>query len=141
VVGCGSGTGTVKGQVTYQEKPVSGGLITFVPTDSKHNSVTAEIDENGNYQLTAPAGEVRISVDNRSLKPEAPAGPPSFPPELVKKFGKAPPTPKKEEPAEAGNKKSSGRYRDIPDKYYRTDTSGLTYTVTSGTQTKNFELK
>jgi hypothetical protein len=144
VVGCGTGTGTVKGQVKFQDKPLPGGTIMFAPTDPKHNSVSAEIDENGNYELKdVPVGEYRVSVDNRSLQPPPPVGPPTelAKTELAKKFGKIAPTPKKEQPAEAGDKKSPGRYRDIPEKYYRTDTSKLTYTVTSGTQTKDFELK
>jgi hypothetical protein len=145
-VGCGAGTGTVKGQVTYQDKPVPGGLIMFVPTDSKHNSVTAEIDENGNYELTAPVGEVRISVDNQNLKPPEPSGPPSLPPDLLKKIGKVPHAPKKgeappEAPAEAGGTKPRGKYREIPSKYYQIETSKLTYTVTSGPQKKDIELK
>ena len=147
VAGCGSGTGTVKGQVTFQGKPLSGGTIMFAPVDSKHNSVSREIDENGNFEVpNVPVGEARVSVDNQSLKPAPPVGSGGGPPELLKKLGKGNPAPKKAEPPpdaaeKDGSKKARGTYKEIPSKYYRTDTSGLTYTVTSGTQTKNFELK
>jgi hypothetical protein len=34
-----------------------------------------------------------------------------------------------------------GTYVQIPDKYYTPESSGLTYKVLNGTQTKNFELQ
>ena len=142
LVGCGSGTGTVSGRVLVgkAKEPLPGGLVTFAPVDSKHNVVTAEIDEQGHYEATVPAGEVRISVDNRSLMPPAASPPPSLPPELLK-LKKLPPPTKVEAPAPAGGVKASGRYRKIPEKYYRTDQSGLTFTVTGGAQKHDIELK
>jgi hypothetical protein len=137
-VGCGSGEGTVSGRVLYQNTPVPGGLVTFTPVDARHPPATAVIDEHGRYQLTVAAGEVQISVDNRELKPLSPRDkkPPVLPPGV-----QLPPPGKVEVPPPQAAEKPPGKYREIPEKYLRADLSGLSYTVTSGTQSYDVELK
>jgi hypothetical protein len=142
----------VSGQVTYNGKPVPGGLITFRPADPKQNSVSAELDEQGNFSVILPSGEVSVLIDNRELAPR-PAWtfsgvPPGLklPPEVVAKLGSAkgkaepPPEIDPTKTADAPRPKSSGRYLRIPEKYHDLEQSGLKFTVEGGNQTKNIEL-
>ena len=69
VVGCGPGQGNVSGRVLFNGAPLPGGRVTFRPADPRQNSVSAEIDRQGNYQAVLPAGEVKVCVDNRELEP------------------------------------------------------------------------
>jgi hypothetical protein len=67
--GCGGSKRSVEhvnvtGKVTYNGKPVTGGQIMFVSKDGFAS--TGRIDENGNYTINAPLGEVKITVDNSS---------------------------------------------------------------------------
>jgi hypothetical protein len=137
-LGCGSGQGTVSGRVLYQKQPVPGGLVTFVPVDPKQQAISAVIDEDGRYELTVAAGEVRIAVDNETLRPQPVGAKVELPPGLklppIKK-GQLPP------PEKATQPKPSGKYRAIPEKYYRIDTSDLRYTVIGGSQTYDIVLK
>src|SRR5205807_2404737 len=102
VLGCGPGQGTVSGQVKYRGKPVPGGLITFVPADPRQPPAFTNLDENGRYQLTVAAGQVKISVDNRELAPVS-KGPVGLPPGLrgkvkIPKGGQAQVQPGQQEP-------------------------------------------
>jgi len=82
------------------------------------------IDENGDYQIKAPIGEVEISVTNRMLQPRgAVAG-------AAPRLGKA----------QAGDQPVKGRYVQIPPQYEDPHTSGLKYTVKKGSQTHDVEL-
>ena len=166
-LGC-SRRGTVSGQVLFNGKPLPGGTVKFNPVDTRYNPATATIDESGNYQVTVPVGEARISVDNRALKHED-AGPIGIAPPPTEKEGKAarrgpggppgsrgegpppgvtvtPPRNMMQEkmkergiPATTGTK-PAGTYMAIPDKYYSPETSGLQFTVQGGAQTFNIEL-
>jgi hypothetical protein len=113
----------VTGRVLYKNKPVLGGQVMFVTSDGF--SSTGVIDEQGNYTISAPVGDVRITVDNRMVGQKAlpaaakGAGRPDAPP----------PTPIK------------GVYRELPSKFYVVETSGQTYTVKSGSQTHDIELQ
>jgi hypothetical protein len=140
VAGCGSGQGRVSGQVLYNKKPLPGGLLTFVPTDTTKRPVAAAIDENGHYNATVPLGEVRIAVDNRELQAaERPIGALPPPggiklPAAEKQGGAA-----KESPS--AQKRPPGTYVPIPSKYYDVRTSELSYTVHSGSRPHDVELK
>src|SRR5262245_36617726 len=70
LTGCGQPKGKVSGQVLFQGKPLPGGIVKFRPVNSALNPVTAQIDENGKYEAAVPAGECKISVDNRGLLSE-----------------------------------------------------------------------
>ena len=139
--GCGGGRGQVSGRVLYKDKPVPGGWVTFVPADSRENSVTVPIGEDGTYEVTLPAGQVQIAVDNRELdrRDDRLTMPPPLPPGVrlptsgmaggqIPRSQTTPPRP-------------TGRYLWIPVKYHDIETSGLTYTVNPGGQSFDIELK
>jgi hypothetical protein len=143
--------GEVSGKVTYKGNPVPGGWITFRPADPKQNSVSAELDEQGNFSVLLPRGEVSVMIDNRELAPQPAFGiggvPPGMklPPEVAAKLGaksNAEPQPEIDptKTADAPRPKSSGRYLRIPEKYHELERSGLKFTVDGSNQTKNFEL-
>jgi hypothetical protein len=159
ISGCGRGTGKVSGQVLFQGNPLPGGVVRFRPVDTKLNPVTAEIDADGKYEATVPAGECKISVDNRALlNPEggspvgvggggggaaikaSPGGPPKGaafgpPKDAMQGVGGDQNVPN------VSGKKPVGKYLDIPKNYYDPETSGLTLNVKRGTQSHNIELK
>ena len=75
--GCGASKGKVTGKVTMSNgEPLPGGTITFVPVSGKGNIASVFINPDGTYELDAPAGECKISIDNRNVgkKPAAPIG-------------------------------------------------------------------
>jgi hypothetical protein len=84
------------------------------------------IDENGNYQIKAPVGDVEISVMNRMLQSNRGSK------------GIRPPPLKKAEAKEQQPLK--GRWVKIPSRYEDPHTSGLKYTVKRGPQTHDIEL-
>jgi hypothetical protein len=135
-VGCGS-KGTVSGKVLYQGNPLPGGTVTFLQEKGAFHSV---IHEDGSYRVTGIApGPATITVS--SPDPPQPAGPQSMektveqakahkaeiPPEIAKHMGDP----------EAGKR----RYMAIPSNYKDPDKSGLTYTVKSGAQEHDIQLK
>ncbi len=72
--GCGQNIHSVEhtevsGKVLFQGKPLSGGRVNFITVQGAFAS-SGKIDENGQYQLKAPVGDVRISVMNQKLPPQ-----------------------------------------------------------------------
>lgn len=64
--GCAK-TGKVTGKITTSDgQPLPGGTITFTPTEGKANPASATIKEDGTYEVEAPTGVCKISIDNRS---------------------------------------------------------------------------
>jgi hypothetical protein len=128
MVGCGKNPRAaehveVSGKVLFQGKPLPGGQVTFVAVNGGFAS-SGTIDENGNYKINAPVGEVEIGVTNRMLQ-------------SIRR-PKALPHPEK-----AGVKESQpmkGQWVKIPSHYEDPHTSGLTYTVKSEPQTHDIEL-
>ncbi len=65
LAGCGSASRedvptTVRGRVTVQGRPMAGGMIVFAPHPEyggKGRAATAEIDANGEYELTFDGGK------------------------------------------------------------------------------------
>jgi hypothetical protein len=143
--GCGSGEGTVSGRVLYNGKPLPAGRVTFRPADPRQNSVSAELDEQGAYQVVLPTGEVKVSVDNREWEPPPAAitgrMPPGLPPDVQKALGGGRPDQPPPKPPENAPRRSTGRYVKIPDRYYAIETSGLQFTVARGEQKHDLELK
>lgn len=144
---CAPRTGHVTGKVTYKGKPIPAGWLQFRPADPSQNSVPAGLDEDGNFAVDLPAGEVTVTIDNREWEPKpAISGglPPNIPlsPEVRAKLGAA----AKGAPAgggeenRAGGTPRPGKYAPIPAKYYEASTSDLKFTVKGGSQTQNFEL-
>jgi hypothetical protein len=117
----------VTGRVLYNGQPLPGGRVAFVTVVGAFAS-NGNIDEQGNYKIQAPVGDVTISVDNRMLR-----GQPLGKSEGMKKGAGRPEQPDPDP--------VKGTYKQIPSKYYTPDTSGLTYTVTSGPQKHDIELK
>ena len=78
VSGCGQsggGTGTVSGRVQIDGKPLPGEVITFVSLLPGTNAVAVKADDSGQYgPIEVPAGELEVSVDNRSMAPPPPHG-------------------------------------------------------------------
>ena len=142
IAGCGPGRGKVSGQVLLSGAPLPGGRVTFLPADPRQNSVSAELDDLGNYEATLPVGEVNVCVDNRELEPPVVLSgglPPGLPSQVEKAIGGKPQqTPPKavEKPA----KDAPGRYVEIPEKYYAIETSELQFKVEGGDQKHNIEL-
>lgn len=147
-VGCGGGKVKVSGQVLYNGKPLPGGSVFFRPADPKQNAVSAELDEQGNYEATLPVGEVQVAVDNRELEPRpaAPSGAAlNLPPQVREALKKAqaseptPAPPKGDNPS--APTRPRGKYVPIPGKYYTIENSGLTFKVEPGSQKHDLELK
>ncbi len=75
--GCGGSKGKVTGKVTMSNgEPLPGGTITFVPVGGNGNVASAWINPDGTYELEAPTGECKVSIDNRNvgITPAAPVG-------------------------------------------------------------------
>jgi hypothetical protein len=127
MAGCGNShapqQADVSGKVLFQGNPLPGGKVTFTAVKGGFSSIGI-IDENGAYQIKAPVGEVQISVTNRML--EQKSGPKGF-----ARLGKA----------QGGEQQTvKGRFVQIPPQYEDPSKSGLTYTVTRGSQTHDIEL-
>jgi hypothetical protein len=144
VTGCGPGQGKVSGRVLYEGAPLPGGRVTFRPADASLNSVSAEVDEQGNYTVPLPAGPVQVSVDNRELEPRGRqdgAPPMDLPRDVLEKLrGGGKPDPEKRKPPENAPQKPTGRYVVIPNRYYDIETSGLEFTVQRGDQNHDIVL-
>jgi hypothetical protein len=127
LLGCAGGSkiemAEVSGKVLYKGKPLTGGLITFI---SEKGAVPATdvIEENGQYKISAPVGDVKIAVDNRMLEKKPHKGP------ILKRPDENP-----------GAKTPKGTYVAIPEKYASPDKSGLTYKVVPGSQTYDIPLE
>jgi hypothetical protein len=84
IAGCGGGNNKktpklvpVSGKVTLGGQPLTAGVVTFFPDESKGNkgeySATGSIDADGNYKLTtdgkegAPLGAYRVSVNTQGM--------------------------------------------------------------------------
>jgi hypothetical protein len=135
--GCGS-KGTVSGKVFYQGKPLPGGMVTFLQEKGAFYSV---INEDGGYKVVGiPPGPATITVSSPD-PPQPTRQPPGKPPtmeNLKNSKGNVPPEIAQHmgDP-EAGKRK----YMSIPANYKDPNKSGLTYTVTSGSQNFDIQLK
>ncbi len=135
--GCGSSgpprevdRAEVSGKVLFKNKPLPGGRVTFVLSKGGF-SASGDIDENGQYKVMAPVGDVQIGVDNRMLEP----------PKKDKKGKKeAPKPPPIKLPGDPDVPPPKGKYLKIPEKYADPGKSGLSYKVEKGTQTHDINL-
>ncbi len=144
LAGCGRPTVHLSGKVIYQGQPLPGGELTFRPADPNLNTVSAPIGPDGQYEVTLPAGEVLIAVDNREWQPVTRTPAPGLPPgiKLPDQGGAAkPPAANPAAAPASGEAKPSGRYVRIPEKFYQAETSGLKYTVKKGEDKHDIELK
>lgn len=136
-VGCGS-KGTVSGKVFYQGKPLPGGTVTFLEDTGAFHSV---IHEDGSYRIAGvPPGNATITVSTPDPPKQASSSPMAKAMKNAKGWkGEIPP----EEMAKHMGDPEAGkrRYMAIPSKYKDPKQSGLTYTVKSGSQNFDIQLK
>lgn len=114
VVGCnhGGATKTVTGAITYQGKPVTSGLINFMP--EKGQPLGGGIASDGTYSTSLPPGKYQVRIDAPAPLPEG--------------FKEGMPMPKLGPPL-------------VPEKYANFASSGLTATVSDESrQTIDFKL-
>jgi hypothetical protein len=141
LAGCSS-QGTITGKVTYQGKPLPSGTVTFVPEQGGH-AVTSDIHDGVYKVLKIAPGPAKIAVSI----PSRPAEVVSFiqkmqPPSPEMKDKKPPATsppavsPKAVSPKSARAPKAAS----FPTKFTDPNTSGLTYTVISGSQVFDIDL-
>jgi hypothetical protein len=88
-VGCGpdrakrDGRAIVEGNVTFDGKPVTGGIIKF--TSATGDTEEGMLRVEGNYYVeNAPVGECKVSVDPEAVKPELGSRYVKLPPKYLK---------------------------------------------------------
>jgi hypothetical protein len=125
VTGCGRGSGTLTGKVTYQDQPVIYGTVMVRAADG--TQWPGAIEPDGTYTvLNVPAGPVTIAID--SPQPQDP----SAHKRSCREGGQPPPS------APAIDR---SKWVKLPEKYLDPEKSGIATTVTSGTTTFDIELK
>ena len=139
--GCGPQFGSVSGKVTYKDKALKGGNVTFSSTEGKVSGSEA-ISEDGSYTIPKlQTGTYKVCVETASLKPASGLGagkkPYKPPSDKAADKGKGPATPYTPPTIEDKSK----RYTQIPDKYMAPQTTDITCTVTGGSQEFDIKLK
>lgn len=122
--GCGKPTGNISGKVLYQDKPLPGGYVNFMGQGSDSTVKASAIEKDGSYSITGmPVGEAKITVQGI--------------------FAPLQPTQGGLPPAAAGSSSQAANRPTVyvPPEYGNAEMSKLTYTVVSGAQTHNIELK
>jgi hypothetical protein len=139
ITGCAA-RGSVSGKVSYRGKTLPGGVVTFIPEDGKGHPHDAQIQEDGTYSITnIPTGPVKILV-RAAEPPKIPTRP--GPGGVGIRVG--PPEGALPEGVKVGSfdpKADADKYVKIPPKYANADLSDLKYTVTSGAQPYDIDLK
>ena len=158
LAGCGKSgpSAKVSGKVTYKNEPVKAGLIYFKSPDQ--GEYNCNLREDGTYVFgDMPPGTYTVVVDNETWNPEQST------PDYVKSKGGKKIAEKIAKGNDEYNKMVGGGefakggggaattgpankedlarlYVKLPKKYSHPQTSGLKYTVTDGTQVKDFDL-
>jgi hypothetical protein len=159
LAGCAKPVGSVTGKVTYQNKTLKGGSVSFVSTDGGQ-SFSSGIAEDGTYKVpNLQGGSYKVCVDTSSLLPpktgNAPTMPKGYaPPGATKVAGspkdqKSGPPPgadipegyKASSPAAMAANTTAKLYVAIPEKYSKPDSTDLTYTFKGGSETFDIDLK
>jgi hypothetical protein len=135
--GCGGPkVAPVRGKVTYDGKPVTGGKIMFYPESGR--MAIGEIGADGTYTLTtfhsgdgALVGPHRVAIESTSVGPGTMQSPKSIEEEIeLSKKG-----------APGGKILVAGKVEWlVPQKYSLPETSGLTAKVGSGPNEINFDI-
>jgi hypothetical protein len=132
-LGCGPGSATVSGRVTYQGEPLTAGDLIIYGANGQIQS--GQISADGTYAIyKAPVGDVKMAVlTPKELPPQRPepAGVPQG-----KKGGRKKTLVNVEVPAPPPVK-----IVPIPDRYKEPDKSGLNFTLKRGEQTIDLNLK
>jgi hypothetical protein len=138
LTGCTPAVGDISGEVTYKGEPVSFGEIRFVG-EGAQQGVPRALIVRGKYTIKAcPAGPVKVSIesypppdpDSLKKKIKGPAG------DMAAHMKDKEPSPEMQELLTAGKLK----HVPIPHIYGNSESSGLTYEVVAGPQTKDFPL-
>ena len=137
--GCESSNarGKVKGRVKFFDKYLTAGTVIFTTKDDRSGS--GNIDSEGNYEVAdAPIGECTITVKVPTFeRGRGMQGPPKAPPGVPDmRSPDGGDTDKNFVP----NNFDPSKIVQIPAKYGAVETSGLTYTVVKGEQTKDITL-
>lgn len=138
--GCSS-KGTITGTVTYKGTPIPEGSVQFMPENGAP-TVSAVINDGKYTAEKVPVGPAKVAItslvpsqqDNAMTKMMMSGG----------KGGGPPPDAKIPEEARklfSGGGGAPKKGLKIPDKYSDLQNSGLSYTVTGGSQTKDFNLE
>jgi hypothetical protein len=135
--GCSSSSqGTISGKVTYQGKPVPAGTVVFVP-QVQGGSFVAHIRD-GEYKVeNCPVGPAKIAVStpaNTDPMKRMMGSKMKRPPEIEEKLGRG---------GSADGSSSSPTDApavSIPPRYQDPEKSGLSYTVTSGSQVHDIDI-
>jgi hypothetical protein len=107
LVGCAPATGTVQGKITVNGTPLPAGLITFQSEVGNHDALSAPVKD-GRYETgPIPVGPCKVTVIHSSVARPAAGG------------------------SDLGRARTAGVV-EVPEKYGRADTSGLTLTIKSG---------
>lgn len=155
--GCSRPVGTVSGKVTYMNKALKGGSVTFVSTEGNH-SFSCEIQDDGTYTMAnIRGGEYKVLVDTSYLRPATsgpggytgsggkgfkPGGPSGPPPKSSPPPGaEIPEGYKASNPADAAASANAKKFMQIPESYKDADKTDLKYKVVAGPQTYNIDLK
>ncbi len=124
--GCGPGTASVSGRVTFRGKPLAMGTVYMAGPDGIH--VPAAITADGTYRIgPIPTGRARVSV--ASVKPVGGTAVPA----IAMKAG--PGTPPPPPPPDLKN------WVEIPEKYADANTSGLTADLKAGANVHDIDLQ
>ena len=136
--GCNS-TGTVTGTVAYKGTPIPDGSVMFVPENGSP-SVIAFIKDGKYTTEKMPVGPAKVAISSTYN----PVRQENFMAQMIHSGGKGGGPPLDAMPEEARQYFSGSgalsRGLKIPDKYSDVQNSGLSYTVTGGKQTKDFNL-
>lgn len=128
--GCGASTATVKGKVTFDKKPMSGGKVVFA-TRGKESMEYATIDADGNYKAERlPYGTYLIGVQPADKSP-ADMMPKKSGLEKIKMPEGAP---------QGTYGQGSGVYVNIPNHFRDPEMSKLTVTVDSSEKTFDIDV-
>lgn len=135
MTGCGpsgAAAGVASGKVTYNGTPLTGGILTLHPVNGGPDFPITITYEGTFSSSGVPDGEMQVAIETESLKNRRPAGydtskmpAGSKPPDV-----KLPDVDMSKQPT----------YMKIPAKYASVKTSGLTWTISKGTNDRNFEL-
>jgi hypothetical protein len=129
LAGCGPAAGTISGKVTYKDKPLPGGSVTFLTSDQKVKSATIGTD--GTYQIAG------VTVGPAKIGVSPPAAPTALPKGMKMDASKMGGAPEGSAVALPPDTKPVA----LPPQYQDPAKSGETYTVTAGKQEHDIHLK
>jgi hypothetical protein len=136
---CGPGyheRGIVRGKVTFAGGGVAGATVAFTTSDNRNG--VALTNEKGEYEMKdAPLGECTVTISSPKVSPEMRMmGSKMKMPEAPKGMS----MPDQPEGAKEIPKLDFKKLKPLPDKYEKTETSGLKFTVQRGEQTYDIPL-